>query len=561
LNVFRAGWIEADREAVVTKGVVTEEQAREFFKIYFDHCSKFLPVFEVENDFYEELHSRSPFSVDAICMVASGVKDGSGGQSELTKRLTEEVRTISSATLWLPVVRREVVQASMVVAGWSTNGWLLGGHAIRMALELGLHKAWPKLLKKIKSGRKLKDQIGSDEHDLIVCSRIWFALFLFEHQISFGTGRPFMIKTDESVEDVAHILQHPLSREDDMRLVSSVELMIIREGLHGRLTIEGPNTEETWVKIRDADRQFNEWYERWDVQIAYKWPSKPFYRHSIMVQRFLSELFHNAVGLQGIKDEEDVNKLAPEHWQRRLALKSIKIAQSAVDICCRSFDYKDGLKYAPDYTHVTATFAAAFLIRLARLFPKEADLPAILDDVSTLAKELANASATRYANTLRRMIRIAQKRRVLPEQVTVNGKAAPPEVAVGSSRDGATAMIVESAGAASTAAPENGWQNGEGGLQVQPQQQESLSPPEAEDLSLITGLPMLYPDDGFIEPALGGEHPLAGLYLPGMVQPDQVGFFPPDTSFSAFHPQGFGYQAVTGNWTVDDNGNEIPEIW
>jgi len=33
LNVFRAGWIEADREAVVTKGVVTEEQAREFFKM------------------------------------------------------------------------------------------------------------------------------------------------------------------------------------------------------------------------------------------------------------------------------------------------------------------------------------------------------------------------------------------------------------------------------------------------------------------------------------------------------------------------------------------------
>jgi len=80
-------------------------------------------------------------------------------------------------------------------------------------------------------------------------------------------------------------------------------------------------------------------------------------------------------------------------------------------------------------------------------------------------------------------------------------------------------------------------------------------------MSIIMGLPMLYPGPDFTEPALGGDHPLAGVYLPTMVQQDQVGFFPPETSFSAFHPQAFGYAAVTGNWLLDENGNEIPEIW
>ncbi|KZO92820.1 hypothetical protein CALVIDRAFT_503961, partial [Calocera viscosa TUFC12733] len=396
---------------VVTKGIITDEEARDFFRVFYEHCSKFLPVLEPERDTYDELHRRSPFSVDAICMIASGVRDGANGQSEITKRLVEEVKTISSNTLWLPVARREVVQATILVAGWSTNGWLLGGHAVRMALELGIHKAWPRLLKRLKSGKKLKDSIGSDEHDLIVCSRIWFTLFLFEHQMSFGTGRPFMIKTDDSVEDASAILQHPLSVADDMRLVSSVELMVIRERLHGRLGVEGPVTEKTRDIILDAERQFSDWFQRWDLQFAYKWPEKPFYRHSLLVQRFLSELFHNGVGLRGIKDEEDVEKLPADHWQRTLAIQTGKVAQSAVDICCRSIEYSDGLKFAPDYTHVTATFAAAFLIRLARLFPKEGDLSAILKDVSSLAETLGKCSATRYAHTLKKMIRIAQKRR------------------------------------------------------------------------------------------------------------------------------------------------------
>jgi hypothetical protein len=33
----------------------------------------------------------------------------------------------------------------LLLAGWSTNGWLPSGHAMRMALDLGLHRALEKL--------------------------------------------------------------------------------------------------------------------------------------------------------------------------------------------------------------------------------------------------------------------------------------------------------------------------------------------------------------------------------------------------------------------------------
>ena len=33
----------------------------------------------------------------------------------------------------------------LLLAAWSTNGWLPSGHAMRMALDLGLHRALEKL--------------------------------------------------------------------------------------------------------------------------------------------------------------------------------------------------------------------------------------------------------------------------------------------------------------------------------------------------------------------------------------------------------------------------------
>lgn len=79
----------------------------------------------------------------------------SGKSSELYLKCLEEVQAISSATLFKPVVRSETVQSMsssffecirsllinilpllVLVSGWSDNGWLSGGHAVRMAMEL-----------------------------------------------------------------------------------------------------------------------------------------------------------------------------------------------------------------------------------------------------------------------------------------------------------------------------------------------------------------------------------------------------------------------------------------
>ena len=44
----------------------------------------------------------------------------------------------------------------LLLAAWSTNGWLPSGHAMRMALDLGLHRALEKLADN--SGKKRSDE-------------------------------------------------------------------------------------------------------------------------------------------------------------------------------------------------------------------------------------------------------------------------------------------------------------------------------------------------------------------------------------------------------------------
>jgi hypothetical protein len=49
----------------------------------------------------------------------------------------------------------------LLLAAWSTNGWLPSGHTMRMALDLGLHRALDKLVDD--SGKKRTEE---EERDL-----------------------------------------------------------------------------------------------------------------------------------------------------------------------------------------------------------------------------------------------------------------------------------------------------------------------------------------------------------------------------------------------------------
>ncbi|KAJ3556439.1 hypothetical protein NM688_g2024 [Phlebia brevispora] len=411
---------------VVTKKIVSEADARELFRIFYHGCSTFLSVFDANVDTFDALHGRSPFAVDCICMVAAKVRDGGGNPSEIFSKCEEEVHSISCQTLFSPVVRQEAVQAMILVSGWSENGWLSGGHAVRMAMELSMHKAWPEVLRRMRSG---KAGTTEKERQLVISARTWFCLYLFEHQMSYGTGRPAILKDDESIWQCRMLLQHPLAIEDDMRLVSTVELMAIRERIHNSLAphFDKPVDERTFNVLREADVEFRNWFATWDHAFSQKYEDAGLYRHpelalrkltlsgpafyrqSLQIQHLTAELFHNATALRGIDGPEDVRNMPPA--QRELAIRSIQIGRQILDITVNSQAYREGMKYAVHYTHATATFSASFLLRLSRLFPDQCNIEEIRILVERLAALLAEVPGKRYAITLQLMLKRFKKRK------------------------------------------------------------------------------------------------------------------------------------------------------
>jgi hypothetical protein len=109
------------------------------------------------------------------------MKYGSGPPTATFYRCLEEAQGIARSTLFGPVVRKEAVQgdlhprtffivgssqscsrsAMLILAAWSTSGWLPSGHAMRMALDLGLHRALEKLADT--NGKKRSEE---EERDL-----------------------------------------------------------------------------------------------------------------------------------------------------------------------------------------------------------------------------------------------------------------------------------------------------------------------------------------------------------------------------------------------------------
>ena len=81
------------------------------------------------------------------------------------------------------------------------------------------------------------------------------------------------MKDDESIRDCRKLLNHPLAIDDDMRLVSTVELIKIRERVHEAMSpLEGPVKLDHFDILRNADREFEQWYSTWDSAFSQKWP-------------------------------------------------------------------------------------------------------------------------------------------------------------------------------------------------------------------------------------------------------------------------------------------------
>ncbi|KIK96659.1 hypothetical protein PAXRUDRAFT_825716 [Paxillus rubicundulus Ve08.2h10] len=379
---------------VIEKGLVSVGEARTLYHIFFAGCHLFIPLFDTDYDTFESLMERTPWTFDAILAIASKVRSGNAPLSPTFYKCLEEAQGIARSSLFGPVVRKEAVMGMLLLAAWSTNGWLPSGHAMRMALDLGLHRALEKLADD--SGKKRSEK---EERDLVVSARIWLCLYCFDHQMSLGTGRPIVLRDESSIKHCRLLLTHPMASPTDVRLISQVELIAQKTQIYDTLApLNGEVNHNTLAFIRRANVALDKWWADCDELHRPTMDEESLLRKILAGELHYAKLWLVCVALRGVSWD----KMPFE--QRELAFQAKDAAFNCLSVFLNSTAYRAALRYAVHDSLVTLGFSGLFLLKMANLFPTELDLGAITSKVEQLAQMLSDVAAERYAVTLRIML-------------------------------------------------------------------------------------------------------------------------------------------------------------
>ncbi|EJD34230.1 hypothetical protein AURDEDRAFT_131278 [Auricularia subglabra TFB-10046 SS5] len=413
---------------VVEKGLVSDAEARELYHIFFSGCHLFIPLFDPSYDTYDALKERTPWCFDSILAVASQVKAGNGPPSPTFYKCLEEAQGIARSTLFGPIVRKEGVQAMVVLAAWSQSGWLPSGHAMRMALDLGLHRALEKLVD-TSHGKRRSDE---EERDLgnplpVVSARIWLCLYWLDHQLSLGTGRPIVLCDEDSVRNCRVLLSHPMATATDVRLVAQIELIGQKTTIYETLNSSPPGqaTLRTPAFVRRANLALDKWWQDCDELHRSTMDEDTLLRKVLVAELHYAKLWLVCVALRGASWD----KMPCD--QRELAFQAKDAATNCINTLLTSHHYRAALRYAVHDSWVMAAFSGLFLLKIANLFPGEVDLNAITLQVEQLAALLSEVSAERYAMTLRLMLANFKRKIGMTTPANVDAfsaPAAPPEL-------------------------------------------------------------------------------------------------------------------------------------
>ncbi|KAK8865608.1 hypothetical protein IAR55_000752 [Kwoniella newhampshirensis] len=381
---------------VVTKGLVSETEARELWDIFFSGCHYFVPLWDKSYDTYETFMERTPFSTNGLLAVAAKIRAGNGPLGQTFHRCLEEAQGIARSTLFGPIVRKEAVMAMLILSVWSQNGWLPCGHALRMGLDMNLHRALDKLAN--------KDEVRTDyeERDLVVSARIWLNCYMHEHLVSLGTGKPLLLRDDSSVHRARDLLDstHPMASETDMRLIAGVELVNLRIRILEHLTpLHGKVDNHTIAFVKRMLSDLQGWHREWHAIHRQRYEDDSVLVKLLETELLYAQLWTVCVALRGVQWD----KLSPD--QRELAFQAKDAALRCLEIFLCSDNFRRHLKYATHDQLVSVAFAAVFLLKIAILFPSALSLPHLISQVSQLAHLLsAECFAERYALTLRLML-------------------------------------------------------------------------------------------------------------------------------------------------------------
>ncbi|OJJ47532.1 hypothetical protein ASPZODRAFT_63086 [Penicilliopsis zonata CBS 506.65] len=382
----------------ISKGLITIENARSFFKTFFEGCDRSIPIFDPVYDTFESVRARSSILLNAICTIGCRV-EAILGTSSMSDLLHAELKK------WINVIIQnerlsclESVQALLVVACYSAERSLILSFATRMALDLRLEEAYEELTQRL----ALREEGGffDVEQLLMRKSRTWFGLVVLEHILRVDGGKPPGIRLLGHARRCRLLLGHPSSTVLDLRLLSQVELNVLRATINDTLATPTDLDKEDIVEfVHGTKADLDVWFDDWLRIIANSSiDEQPYLDVAVRVQKCWAEMMMYCKALRAMGVENVATMSAIE--RNILFLAKVSARNHLRLITETPHLYLAQLKYAMDFVWAKCAFCFLLLLKLSRLLPEgEDENDQLLAEGNRLVDELTRVGNTPSTST------------------------------------------------------------------------------------------------------------------------------------------------------------------
>lgn len=346
----------------IAQGIISQHEAEDLFRRYMQDIRLYLWAGVLfPYDSLDSVRRESQLLTAAALTIAA--LHTPGRDEALQKCYNIFVSLTYSACLSRPQ-NLDDIRALALAAFYLPNlSWKLSGLAIRSAVEMNLHQSYQKLMR----GHE-------DQRDNV---RLWYALYVCDHQFSIAYGRPPIIHEDVAVKNIERFLDSPKTRPGDIRLGAQIMLFkILTEAYiaYGS-DPEQPLTEIDFQQLRQFNFAIEQWRLAWQARSADSpsigsYPSK-----GVVLYYHFARFQLNSLALRALPPPNAATSESLSYDRREAANIAITAATSTLTLIFEEPDLRKAMTAVPIFTHAMVAFCATFLLKMAKTWGGMAQAP------------------------------------------------------------------------------------------------------------------------------------------------------------------------------------------
>ncbi|KAL6879337.1 hypothetical protein J3F83DRAFT_725866 [Trichoderma novae-zelandiae] len=377
-------------------GLLSLEQAHQYFAIFFQGCDHYVPVFDPRYDSFQSIHARSSLLFSAICAV--GCRVVSGTDTQQWHMLDFHVKRMLNCALARPAMASlETIQALLVRSCYASERSLLVAAATRMAIDLNFADSYDEMVNRsaVLATRRVS-WTTSDQDTVIFMRRVrtWLHLFVLGHILHVDAADLPTFKFVADSRRCRVILKNSVATELDLFLFSQVELNVVRGRIYDSLSGHmGFGDEATMMDVvRGARIDIALWFDDWEHIFEKHSAQAPWLSVNLRVQRCWAEnmALCRVVRASGVENVDFMSSA-----QKSVVAMAKDALEEHLDIMIEDPRlYIRNLRFAMDFVWAKCAFCYLLLLKLSILLPESKGRTSreLVEHGNILLNELSEAS-------------------------------------------------------------------------------------------------------------------------------------------------------------------------